>query len=320
MTNARVRAEGGRVQIPSELHFLLAGTKRIALVEKNGYFYVWPYDYNFVGRHPRLVVMTKLGRARNVSVCDFVELRSDVAVYRARADCAAALPPDGEYGVVNKVTSFMLMPLADGAESVATATERFWESLEDYHEHLSFEHQRGFAHRISAWFAEEVLLPLEASSFLEAGCGSGRNLFYIAKVMPSARILGIDINARAVEFAQSNLGERAQIRQGSLYDLSRFADASIDVVFSMGVLMHVAHDRVADVLAEMQRIARVAVVHFECHGPSHGFDYHKYPRNYEELYQRAGLGAKVGYEIYQLEDFRSRESAPFHMALLIARR
>jgi SAM-dependent methyltransferase len=320
MSDARVRVAGDRVSVPSELHFLMAGTSRIAVVGRRGSFYIWPYDHNFIGGHLELAVRAKFGRARNVAVCDLVELRSDVAVYRARAAHLPALPPAGEYGVVNKVTNFLLMPVAPASHDDAHGAERLWEGLEGYHEHLSHEQQRESAHRISSWFADQVMRPLAASSFLELGCGSGRNLAHIAKTLPEAEIFGIDVNPRAVELARSALGERARILKGSLYELHEFATASIDVAFSMGVLMHVAHDRVAGVVAEMRRIARVATVHLECHGPSRGFDHHKYPRNYEELYRQAGLAPNVSYEIYQHDDFRTRDSRPFHMALLIARK
>ena len=317
MTTARVT--GRIVEIPSELHDVMAGAPRLAVQERNGAFYLWPYDWNFVATHRRLALRTRLGRARSLALCDLVELRSDVARYRAR-DERAPLPRDGDYGLVNKVTNVMLMPLAERSPSAAAVTEKFWADLADYHEHLAVDRQRGFAHRISAWFAEEIVLPLGAGSVLEVGCGAGRNLVHIGQRIPPARLHGVDINRHAVEIATAKLGEGARIRHGSLYELGAFADGSIDVVFSMGVLMHVAHERVAGVIAELQRIARIAVLHFECHGPSHGFDYHKYPRNYDHLYRDAALAAKVDYTIYSHADFRSREARPFHMALLVSRK
>jgi SAM-dependent methyltransferase len=307
------------VEIPSELHFLVASARRIALVERNGVFYLWPYNYDFRAGRLKALIQTRLRPARRPALCDLVELRSDVAVYRARSSLTP-FPADAEYGVVNKVTNFMLMPLADPTVSAAVATERFWASLENYHEHLSVDQQRGFAHRISAWFAEKVLPPLSASSVLEIGCGSGRNLVHIARALPSARIFGIDVNPHAVRIARDRLAGQAVVRQASLYELGDFADGSIDVVFSMGVLMHISHERVVGVIAEMLRIARTAVIHFECHGPSYGFDHHKYPRNYADIYHRAALAAKTDYEVYQQDDFRSRESVPFHMALLVGRK
>ena len=309
------------LHIPSELHFLMAGAQQIAVVERRGYFYVWPYDYNFIASHVRLLSRSKLRGAQNLTIYDLGELRSDVAVYRGRtARAGRLLPAHGDYGVVNKVSNFLLMPIHATGKTDAGATERFWESLEGYHEHLAADRQAAFAHRISSWFAEEVLRPLAPQSFMEIGCGAGRNLLYARRTMPDARAIGIDINPHAVSVAAEQLGAGASVRQGSVYDLGQFPDGSIDVLFSMGVLMHIAHDRVAEVVEHMHRIARVAVIHLECHGPSYSFDYHKYPRNYEELYRRVGSGLKVDYTVYQREDFRSRESAPFYMALLIGRK
>lgn len=320
MMNARIGVEGRELQLPSELYFLMAGVPQIALVERRGYFYIWPYDYDFVVSHARVLARTRLGRARSVTICDFHELRSETAVYRARATRRpSAFPAAGEYGVVNKVSNFLVMPLGDGGHGDAQATERFWEGVEGYHEHLAAERQAPFAHRISAWFADEVLCSLDPQSVLEIGCGAGRNLVHARRAMPELHIAGLDINPHAVKLAREQL-PRADVRQGSLYDLGQFPDGSIDVVFSMGVLMHVAHDRVADVVRQMHRCASRAVVHLECHGPSYGFDYHKYPRNYEELYRRIGIDVKSEYAIFPHHDFRSRNSVPFYMALLIGRK
>jgi SAM-dependent methyltransferase len=321
MSTTTVRIERGSLQLPSELHFLMAGVPQIALVERRGYFYVWPYDFNFIARHRRLFARFKLGRADNVRLFDFAELRSDVAIYRGRDSRASGPEPaEGEYGVVDKVTNFLLMPLQAAGGSEAGATERFWQSLDGYHEHLSAERQAGFAQKISAWFADDVLRPLDPQSVLEVGCGGGRNLVYAHRALPATRMMGIDINPRAVQMAIDQLGPGADVRQGSLYQLGQFADDSVDAVFSMGVLMHIAHDRVPEVVAQMQRIARLAVIHLECHGPSYGFDYHKYPRNYEELYRRIGGSIKAEYTVFPHADFRSRESAPFYMALLTGRK
>src|SRR5713101_6859420 len=193
MTRAGVRAEHGCLHIPSELHFLMAGAQQIAVVERRGYFYVWPYDYNFIASHVRLLARSKLRGAQNLTIYDF----------------GGALQRRGS-------------------------------------------------------------VP-----------GTGRTAG-----MPDARVIGIGINPHAVSHAAEQLGAGARVRQGSLYDLRQVPAGSIDVIFSMGVLMNIAH---------------------------------KYPRNYEELYRLVGSGLKVDYTVYQREDFRSRESAPFYMALLIGR-
>lgn len=174
------------------------------------------------------------------------------------------------------------------------------------------------AHTVSEWLARDVFLPLRPSSILEIGCGSGRNLVYVGKYLPETEIMGIDINPKAVETANTELrGARASVRVGSVYELTEFADKSVDVVFSSGVLMHVPHDRVKGVVTEMHRIARRAVIHFELHGPAHHFDYHRYPRDYEQLYRELNLATiRVVYEVYPRPDFRGEGTSSFNLALL----
>ncbi len=321
IANDRVHLRGDHLHLPGDLYFLMACPRWIAIVERKSYFYLWAYDYNFIASKTALVIKAKTNLTKDLRLGEFSELTSEGAVYATRDRTGQPCLPDGEYGVVNKVTNFLLMPVAEEnrAADREAVSERLWSDLDGYHEHLPPEQQAGFAHKISSWFAEEVLLPFAASSFLEIGCGSGRNLVHINRVMPKATLSGIDVNQRAVEVARSTIkAERTLIHRGSLYALDMFQSQSVDVVFSMGVLMHISHARVGDVIMQMHRIARQAVIHFECHGPSYRFDYHKYPRNYADVYRGLKLWNKTRYQIFPGDDFRSRESRPFNLALLVA--
>src|SRR2546428_9097118 len=104
MTRAGVRMEHGCLHIPSELHFLMAGAQQIAVVERRGYFYVWPYDYNFIASHVRLLARSKLRGAQNLTIYDLGELRSDVVVYRRQTTPRAPrlVPAHRDHGHVHK--------------------------------------------------------------------------------------------------------------------------------------------------------------------------------------------------------------------------
>jgi S-adenosylmethionine-diacylgycerolhomoserine-N-methlytransferase len=198
--------------------------------------------------------------------------------------------------------------------------EKEWKGMKSYHEHLQLAAQDRSAKMTSAWLAEKIIKPLNPRSILEVGCGSGRNLRYIQKYIPQTKIFGIDINEDAINIAKKELGSvDASLTATSLYDLGRFKDNSIDVVFTSGVLMHVPHEKAPGVVREMHRIARYAVVHFELDGPSHDFDFHRYPRHYDELYKKIGIGI-TSYEVYPRSDFRSSSAAvsSFNHALLIS--
>jgi SAM-dependent methyltransferase len=226
----------------------------------------------------------------------------DTAVFRGSA------ATEGTFRIANYEPSYYLMP--------ATAHDEFWSGIVGYHEHLPAPAQDAVAQRVSGWLARDVLGPA-GESFLELGCGAGRNLIALHEVDEDLHLAGIDLNKAAVAHARRFLPS-ADVGTGSLYDVSGRPEASVDVVFTSGVLMHVPHDRVTGVVLEMHRIARRAVVHFELHGPSHDFDFHRYPRDYAELYSSLGLAAQ--YEIFPHDDFRSRAVAPFHHSLLVAPR
>jgi hypothetical protein len=80
--------------------------------------------------------------------------------------------------------------------------------------------------------------------------------------------------------------------------------------------MHVPAPELEGVVREMHRIASHAVVHFELHGPSHTFDFHRYPRDYSAVYARLGLPVER-YIVFPRSDFRS-STPSFQHALLVS--
>ncbi len=238
----------------------------------------------------------------------------DFVIYKTREK--PPLPESREYRIVNYHPNYYLMP-ADNAKE-EKSREQFWHQIQNYHEHRDLPSQDTSAHQNSQWLARDVFQSLGAKSFLEIGCGSGRNLFWIHKLIPDAALYGVDINVEAVAKTRELL-TISNISTGSLYDLSRYKEGQIDVVYTSGVLMHVPHEAIEQAVREMNRIASVAVVHFELHGPSHQFDYHRYPRDYEKLYQKLRLGYPTSYEVYPHNDFRSQNMS-LHMALLVSRK
>ncbi len=77
-------------------------------------------------------------------------------------------------------------------------------------------------------------------SILEVGCGTGNLLVQIAKAFPSARVVGVDIDAASVatarkRIADANLADRVEARHGSLTDLPAGS-------FDAAVMVEVLHE------------------------------------------------------------------------------
>jgi SAM-dependent methyltransferase len=221
--------------------------------------------------------------------------------------------PEGAYRVVNYDETVQLLPADETADSDSRG--RAWASYSRYHEHLPIPEQDPRTNRISRWLAQEIL-SFEPRHALELGCGAGRNLYWLEKAQPGIGLRGIEINPHAAALAR----EWGDVNEGSIYELRHIPPKSIDVVFTSGVLMHVPSDRVESVIRSAHRIARKAVIHFELHGPSYSFDYHRYPRDYGHLYRRISLGTRVSYKVFPRWDFRSRTTQSFRHALLVSRR
>lgn len=130
----------------------------------------------------------------------------------------------------------------------------YWESRHHQHRPLLIQ-------KISAY------KPL--SSLLEIGCNCGPNLLLLAKALPDTKIQGIDINPEAVRQGRKLLRAEGignvNLEVGKADELKEFADKSIDVVFTDAVLIYIGPDKIEKVVAEMLRVARLALVFLEQH-------------------------------------------------------
>ncbi|MBM3788655.1 MAG: methyltransferase domain-containing protein [Acidobacteria bacterium] len=128
-----------------------------------------------------------------------------------------------------------------------TEQEQFWavQYAQDYmRKNSRFDEELG----VKAWkgmLAETE----EIKTVLECGCNVGRNLRSLEHVLPEARKSIIEINEQAFDFAKSNFAIDRSFN-GSIID-SAFEPGSFDLVFTMGVLIHI-HPR--DLLANMERM------------------------------------------------------------------
>jgi len=103
-----------------------------------------------------------------------------------------------------------------------------------------------YPNRIFAkWFkriANDIRDRPVSGTILDVGTGPGRLPIEIAKQVADVEIVGIDISEDMVKIAKRNaeeegLAERVRFRVGSAYDTG-FADCSIDLVVSTGMIHH----------------------------------------------------------------------------------
>lgn len=82
----------------------------------------------------------------------------------------------------------------------------------------------------------DPLLPLRDRLILDAGCGTGGNLEWLARYAGRGRIVGIDLVGTALEFCRAR--GQGYLAQASATDLP-FADKSFDLVTSFDVLVQI---------------------------------------------------------------------------------
>ncbi|MFK7927776.1 MAG: class I SAM-dependent methyltransferase [Myxococcota bacterium] len=95
----------------------------------------------------------------------------------------------------------------------------------------------------------EVMQPLDATTYLDAGCGEGHSLAELADVVPP-QVTGFDLNPEVVAFTQKRHPEHSFSVQ-SIYELP-YDDNAFDVVLCMEVLEHL--ETPGRALAELTRV------------------------------------------------------------------
>src|SRR2546430_17729046 len=105
----------------------------------------------------------------------------------------------------------------------------------------------GFDHREGFW--NERLQELDCRRVLEIGCNVGGNLQWIAQHLEARDVYGVDVNEKALwELVRRVPGGNGVWSPGR--DLP-FGDRRFDLVFTMGVLIHLPDATLPFVMAEM---------------------------------------------------------------------
>ncbi len=105
----------------------------------------------------------------------------------------------------------------------------------------------------------------QGARFLEVGCNVGNQLLQLQE-LGYTNLSAVELQSYAVEIAKSRLGNVA-IRQGSALALPYESD-SFDVVFTSGVLIHIAPEDLPRAMAEIHRCAKTYIWGAEYYAPS----------------------------------------------------
>ena len=166
-------------------------------------------------------------------------------------------------------------------------TEEFWRG--DFGDSYLIRNRNvNWAARVPFW--QQIIARTHASSVLEVGCNIGANLRAIRKAAPEVETVGIDVNQSAIDEASAAGLTVAVASASDLSSLGKF-----DLVFSSGVLIHIAPDDLSNVMDNIIAASReyVLAVEYadetEVEVPYRGHEGKLWRRPFGKLYEQKGL-------------------------------
>ncbi len=131
-----------------------------------------------------------------------------------------------------------------------TSLERVWAG--EFGDHYARRNAVGSERRLDFW--RKITEQTRPTNVLEVGCNIGLNLRPLADILGEDRVHGVDVNNSALETLMS---ERPGISSTVASAMSLpFADESVDLVITVGVLIHIHPDSLAQVTGEIARCTR----------------------------------------------------------------
>jgi len=98
---------------------------------------------------------------------------------------------------------------------------------------------------------DKMIGGLDLTKILEVGCNRGHNLQLLADMFSNAEVVGIEPNPYAVRITRESSSKIAALH-GDAFDIP-FKDNYFDLVFTAGVLIHIALTDLPAALAEIHR-------------------------------------------------------------------
>ena len=94
-----------------------------------------------------------------------------------------------------------------------------------------------------------------AERILDWGCGCGRVIGQLMRLLPPQKLYGCDIDTEAIEWDQANLWGPSFTRIEP-YPPTPYPDGSFDIVYGISVMTHLVEETQHEWLKELQRITR----------------------------------------------------------------
>lgn len=111
-----------------------------------------------------------------------------------------------------------------------------------------------FWHETKQWTITE-LLPPDADDFvLDVGCGSGVVSSFLGR--SARRVLGIDGNPDAIDYAESNFASDRVAFMRGLVDETLTLDAPVDKIYCLEVIEHIYMEQGAEMLRNFKKLLR----------------------------------------------------------------
>lgn len=107
-------------------------------------------------------------------------------------------------------------------------------------------------------------IPRDAS-FLEVGCNTGNQLLLLQR-MGYSRLSGVELQPYAIDLARRRL-QNVSLVEGSALEIPH-QDGAFDVVFTSGVLIHIAPENLLRVMSEICRCSAAYIWGFEYYAPA----------------------------------------------------
>jgi SAM-dependent methyltransferase len=107
-------------------------------------------------------------------------------------------------------------------------------------------------------------------SILDFGCGCGRSIFALSRLLPDAALHGTDIDEEAIAWLRDHCGEMATYSVCPPDPPTVHGDDTFDFAFGISVMTHLPEDMQSAWLAELSRIVRPGgYVMLTTHGEHH---------------------------------------------------